>query len=143
MRFLMVIFFAAIIFVFTCTASFTQFIHDGTILFRFTMNPNWSELLLYNLSHFQNPSYVIQKLGHMTCFFIFTGILMNYFHNLKKATFLAFSYAVFTEIAQLFFTRDGRLLDVGYDSIGIVTFVLLYTLIKKFVMNRKEEQALN
>jgi VanZ family protein len=32
---------------------------------------------------------------------------------------LAISYALLTEVLQLFFTRDGRLFDVGFDAMGI------------------------
>ena len=70
-------------------------------------------------------AFWLRKLGHAFVFLILTVALFLLKGNLTFSGLSAFSFAVSTEILQLFFTRDGRLFDVAFDSFGIVLALLL------------------
>ena len=59
----------------------------------------------------------MQKLGHIVVFFILTVLLVKCIYSKSLALLLAISYAALTEVLQLFFTRDGRIFDIGFDGI--------------------------
>ncbi|MGX6443690.1 VanZ family protein [Neobacillus sp. K501] len=62
----------------------------------------------------------MQKLGHIVAFFILTVLLVKCIYSKSLALLLSISYAALTEVLQLFFTRDGRIFDIGFDGIGIL-----------------------
>ncbi|MGM0829994.1 MAG: hypothetical protein ACQEU4_17370 [Bacillota bacterium] len=39
--------------------------------------------------------------------------------------FVPVCFAFFTEVAQLFFSRTGCLLDVAYDTVGVIVFIAI------------------
>ncbi|GHH97399.1 VanZ family protein [Neobacillus kokaensis] len=119
MRGLFVLFWAGMIFVFTCTASFNGLMDTGEIRFYINPTPHFSELLA-PLPLQLSGGFLIQKFGHAFAFFILTALLQIAFQSKKLVFSLATFYAALTEFLQLFFTRDGRLFDVGIDTIGIL-----------------------
>ncbi|WP_397376225.1 VanZ family protein [Paenibacillus sp. sptzw28] len=116
------------IFVCTCTVSFTLLLRNHFIYFVFTPHPNWRELLIFHFSDFRDNIYLIQKIGHFSGFFILALILSN-FGRYKPGIYVSISYGIFTEILQLFFLRDGRIADMFIDSFGIL---LAYGLCRLF-----------
>jgi VanZ family protein len=119
MRGLVLLLWASAIFILTCTASFTGFLATGEIRFVWDGQPNFSELLSPWPPDL-NSSFLFQKSGHVFAFFILTALLQTKFQSKRFILFLAVSYASLTEILQLFFSRDGRLFDIGIDLIGIL-----------------------
>lgn len=127
MRGFFVFLWVGVIFVFACTSSFRGLIESGVIRFRWVSDPFLSDLLLplpAELSH----DFLLQKLGHITAFFILTFLLLRYFYSKSLTLVLAISYAALTEFLQLFFTRDGRIFDIGFDVIGILLGLSLRSL---------------
>jgi VanZ family protein len=126
LRYLFVGCYIVSLFLFTCTESLSLLISQQVVSFQFNSSPNLSDLLINDLSSIQDITYVIQKIGHVISFFflaVFVYWAWRKFHLIVVFTFVvAFS----TEVAQLFFSRSGRLLDVLYDVVGALLFVFLY-----------------
>lgn len=106
----------AVLFVGTCTVSASLLIHHFTIDFQLS-SPRWSELFKLDIIP-RSDTFIIQKIGHFTGFFILS-LLMTRNGRQPKGLIYAVLYALLTEILQLFFSRDGRLFDVVIDSAGI------------------------
>lgn len=119
MRGCLILLWAAAIFVFTCTASFTELLEWGTIRFQWNGNPQLSELLLPLPEHI-NEGFLRQKIGHIGAFWILTILLQAKYLSRKFVLLIALFYSGLTEILQLFFMRDGRLFDMGFDTVGIL-----------------------
>lgn len=118
----------SLIFISTCSASIENILENGIIVFNWTGNPSYSD--------FFNPmpvspsfAFLMRKMGHAFVFFILTAALFLLKRNLVFSGLSAFSFAVLTEILQLFFARDGRLFDVAFDSSGIVLALILLAVI--------------
>ncbi|MFZ7942062.1 MULTISPECIES: VanZ family protein [Bacillaceae] len=122
MRGLLILVWGVVIFIFTCTASFHSLIEFGVIGFEWDSRPHFAELL-FPLPAALSGHFLLQKLGHLTAFFIFTFLLHTKFQSRMLALIIATSYAALTEFLQLYFTRDGRLFDIGIDGIGVLLAV--------------------
>ncbi|WP_433745049.1 VanZ family protein [Falsibacillus pallidus] len=132
MKVLRIVFLVILIFIFTCTQSFTDLMYKGIIGFRFNSDPNFMEMLQFRLTDLMNEHYIIQKIGHFSSFGILAGFIYSWLKKYRLALLVAISYAVSTEILQLFFFRDGRIVDMFIDTAGVVTALLLI-IIKKQV----------
>lgn len=134
-RILLITCWMGILFVFTCSLRIEEIITSGVLQFSFDSQPDLSELL-QSLPPDTTGAFWTRKIGHAACFFILAFLLLK---KLPRVHTLAISviYAASTEILQLFFFRDGRLFDIGFDAIGIVLAILL------FGKNNKETTHLN
>ncbi|HYK72550.1 MAG TPA: VanZ family protein [Pseudoneobacillus sp.] len=130
MRVAFIIAWAGLIFLFTCNSSFPDLYEYQQVSFHWTFTPSFEELL-YPLPTEENPYFTLQKIGHAFSFFIFTLLVLAKFPSKIKAFTIGLSYAFTTEILQLFFQRDGRLFDIGFDSIGILSAIILMHLVFK------------
>jgi VanZ family protein len=106
------------LFVCTCTISFKRLLHEGFIQFRVTEDPYWPSLLTLNDIKLHSSIFLLQKAGHFSGFFILTLILTDLSRR-KGGAAWATGYAILTEILQLFFYRDGRIVDMFVDAAGI------------------------
>lgn len=127
-RLVFLIVWCGLIFISTCSASLENFLEHGILHFNWTGYPSYSDLL--------NPmpttlslAFLWRKLGHAFVFFFLTAALFLLKRNLTFSGLAAFSFAVSTEILQLFFARDGRLFDVAFDSFGVVLALILLAVI--------------
>lgn len=119
MRLLLGFIWMAFLFICTCTLSMKRFMYDGSIRLRFTLEPDWPSLLTVSDINLHHSFYVVQKIGHFSGFFILSLILTS--AGRKKAGMAwAIGYAVLTEILQLYFNRDGRIVDMFIDTAGIM-----------------------
>lgn len=118
-----------VLFIFTCTVSLTMLVNYHFIHFIFTNHPDWRDLLVVNDINLHYKKYVISKIGHFTGFFILSLIFSNFGRN-KQGIVISIGYAVLTEILQLFFHRDGRIVDMMIDSAGIL---FAYWLCRKYI----------
>lgn len=118
MRIILVVFWALVLFIFTCSVNFNFLIQYHIIDFQLNPNPDWSELLRLD---FQWSSYdwVLRKIGHFIGFFIL-ALLASNFGKYKSAFYWCIIYAALTEFLQLFFFRGGRIYDVINDSFGVL-----------------------
>ncbi|WP_462410875.1 VanZ family protein [Neobacillus sp. Marseille-QA0830] len=108
-----------LIFVLTCTASFSELITIGEVRFQWETHPQLADLF-ESMPHRLTNGFLRQKVGHILAFLVFTLLLQRKILSKFLIFIVATSYAAFTEVLQLFFTRDGRVFDIGFDLVGIV-----------------------
>jgi VanZ family protein len=118
LRSVALIFWTGLLFLFTCTESMEQFIHQGAIVFSWSNHPNVHEFL-YPLPSIPDATFISRKVGHALSFFILSLLCYSVFLSKKKMLVSSLLYAVLTEVLQLFFQRGGRLFDIGFDGVGI------------------------
>ncbi|WP_421381959.1 VanZ family protein [Bacillus salacetis] len=128
MRILIVFLYLSLLFIMTCTASFSDFIEHQQIRFLVTSQPDFLSFFKYRSFHYSDPFYIAQKSGHAVSFFILSFLLMALFNSLRAVIYVTWPFAFFTEIAQLFFSRTGCLVDVMYDMAGVMAFLMVYFL---------------
>ncbi|MGG4169071.1 VanZ family protein [Rossellomorea vietnamensis] len=119
-----------LIFILTCTKSLTNFVIEGRPVFQWNSHPDFMSFFTMSSFPFQSSAYVIQKAGHAAAFF-FLGLVV---HSVVKKVLIGYLISsimgLCTEIAQLFFSRTGCLLDVGYDVVGITMYFAAYFTIR-------------
>ncbi|WKA57730.1 VanZ family protein [Planococcus shenhongbingii] len=111
----------------TCTSDARAFLFDQEVDFRFDLTPNFSELLRLDDISFSDSFYLTQKTGHFLSFALLYVLVLNWLKKSEVAFVITAAFAVFTEILQLFFERDGRFFDMGVDLLGIL---LAYSVLK-------------
>lgn len=111
---------------FTCTENIQLLLKKQEIQFNFNPDPRFSDLLHNDLAYLNDITYLLQKIGHFAFFFFLAVLVYWGFKKWFYVVVISATSALFTEIAQLFFSRSGRLLDVSYDLAGVLLFVLLY-----------------
>ena len=91
-----------------------------------------------SLLHIQIDSFVIRKIAHISEYALLTLCLFYGFYNTYKKPYLysyigSLLYACSDEFHQLFINgRNGSLIDVGIDSIGMMIMLcLIYTYKKR------------
>jgi VanZ family protein len=131
MRVLAVLLFGMVIFIFTCTKDFHDLLLYHQIDFEWNHHPDFSKFFDFTSYPFQSSTYVLQKTGHALCFFIFSFLLSKVTYTFKFVFTFGVSYAFITEVAQLFFSRTGCLLDVLYDSVGVLSYCTALLFISK------------
>ncbi|MCM3763562.1 VanZ family protein [Neobacillus niacini] len=130
MRWLLVLVWAGAIFVLTCNASFRGLVESGMVRFEWDPQPMFGQLL-DPLPERMSSDFLMQKLGHITAFFILTALLQTKLQSNKVILLVAISYAILTELLQLYFARDGRLFDVGFDTVGALLALAAESLFTK------------
>ena len=82
-----------------------------------------------------NLQSIIRKLAHFSIYTIGGFLIMNYQYGTNKKEYRKIlysiifggSYAITDEIHQIFVSgRSGNIFDVGIDTLGVVTGVLIY-----------------
>ncbi|MCY9375291.1 VanZ family protein [Bacillus sp. T17B1] len=128
-----------------CTESFSGMIVSRTVAFHFQPYPDLSPFLDIDFTELTVPVALIQKIGHVFCFFVLTYLLLKQWGSIKSSAAGSFAFAFFTEVLQLFFSRNGCIRDVLIDTVGIVLFCGLYVLAKrrKLEMSEKYESRLS
>lgn len=114
-----------------CTESFSDMVMSQTVAFHFHPHPDLYQFLDMDFTQLTTPEAVIQKIGHAFSFFVLTYLLWKQWSCIKWASAGAFVFAVFTEIIQLFFSRNGCIRDVLIDSVGIALFLGLFVIAKR------------
>ncbi|WP_419881668.1 VanZ family protein [Peribacillus sp. B-H-3] len=110
----------------TWTKSLEQFLDFKSLGFTWNPSPDFvSFFYFYDLTLIHQDFFIV-KLGHFLGFAVMDLLLYWLFKNHKRAILISFAFAFFTEFFQLFFGRDGRLYDLGIDTLGIlfVSFLL-------------------
>ncbi|GMK42220.1 hypothetical protein PCCS19_52790 [Paenibacillus sp. CCS19] len=137
MRNVVMVLWCVVIFVCVCTVNFQQLLDHGIVTFQLNKHPNLSDYTLVKDIDLHSRIYVTQKIGHFSCFFVLTLIAIIGVKSrraFKQGVIIALGYAVFTELLQPFFGRDGRIVDMFIDSAGIAlaaTIVYLTGAVKR------------
>ena len=99
----------------------------------------------------KNTDKIVRKLAHYTLYTVGGVLIISFAYTMDKTKkekilySLAFGvcFVITDEVHQLFVPgRTGRLLDVGIDTLGIMTGILIFLIIKKMigaVKNRIQE----
>ncbi|QHT59933.1 hypothetical protein GXP70_08185 [Paenibacillus lycopersici] len=114
------------LFVCTCTQNFKLMVIYRYIHFRFNPHPDWHQILIVpseDIIYSHTNWYLLQKAGHFLGFAILSAML--YKPGRSYGIVLAIGYAIVTEVLQLYFSRDGRIVDVCIDTAGILLAYLL------------------
>lgn len=136
LKFLIVIGWAMFLFVCTCTADVKDLLYNQVVFFHWVGHPHFTDLLIVHDVDLTSAFYLIQKIGHFTGFAILALLLFDLTKSRKKAFCLALCYATFTEVIQLYFGRDGRLLDIGIDSLGMILVLVGPRVIERLNKNK-------
>lgn len=125
LRLLVVFLYLGLLVLMTCTASVTHLIHNLEIKFIMTEDPDFLSFFEYRFNYTERY-YLVQKTGHFVSFFLLAAMLMVFFTSLRCVMTVSLTAALFTEFAQLFFSRTGCLVDVIYDLMGAGAFLILH-----------------
>ncbi len=109
-----------LLFVFTCTSSLHQLLEHQTIHFQLQLDPDFKDLLTVRDAKITEPSWLLIKSGHFMAFALLNILLFHLTGDLKRSLRDSLFIAVLSEILQLYFSRDGRIVDAAIDSLGIL-----------------------
>jgi VanZ family protein len=126
---LLIISWGILLFVFTC-ASDSGFWISGTLpSFHWSASPDFNEMTNLDLKY--SIGYLIRKAGHFSGFSILLVLFYSKCKNIGKSIVFSISYALLTELLQLYFGRDGRLYDVVIDSAGVLFGMIVMQMMYK------------
>lgn len=121
MRVILVCCWSAVMFAFLFTSDLIALLDHGAMDIHITSHPDFVFFDIYEL----RVDVVIQKTGHLFMFAIWLLTIFFAIKRLKPAVWITLGLALFSELIQPYFTRDGRLLDVAFDSVGILLMAFL------------------
>lgn len=123
--------FGILIFLLTCTENVQELVFYQHLHFKLNPNPDFTKFLNFTGYPFGSPLYFTQKIGHGLFFFLFSFLLNRVTNKFLIVIPISIGYALITEIAQVYFSRTGCLLDVFYDSVGIFSYFALRVLLSQ------------
>ncbi|WKA53876.1 VanZ family protein [Planococcus shixiaomingii] len=133
-KFIYVIMWATVVLAVMCTSDAQAFLFNQELHYTFNWTPRFSEMLMLSDVGLTDSFYLIQKAGHIISFGILYMLVFNWLKKPNKAFVLCVAFALFSEVLQLFFQRNGRLFDIGVDLIGIF---LAYTICVSIQKHKK------
>ncbi|MED1471295.1 VanZ family protein [Bacillus salipaludis] len=117
----------------TWTNSLEQMLDFQSVKFKWNASPDFMSFFNFNDIALIHPYFVFVKLGHFIGFAIMDLLIYILFKNHRASIGISVAFAFFTEFFQLYWGRDGRLYDLGIDTLGILT---VYFIIK--TLNREK-----
>lgn len=131
-----VIIWGIILLVHTWTSNLGLLFRDQAISFKWVVSPDYlSFFYLQDISTIHHY-FIIVKTGHFIGFAIFDYLLYRWLKNHKWSIMISITFALMTEILQLYFGRDGRLYDLVIDSLGILT---VYFILKNHLLTKQSQ----
>lgn len=103
-----------------------------SVHFNFDINthPNFMDLFIVNDIYLSKVWWFF-KGCHFVGFGIFDGLLYLLFRKKNLVLGISIAFAIFTEVLQLYFYRDGRIYDMVIDSLGALLMYGLLTVYSK------------
>lgn len=129
-RFLLVSFWAGLLFLFTCTSDLNALLQHQKIDFQWRANPSLMDFFL-PIPIVPDDLFIATKIGHILSFLLFSILLYLSSNSLRTMVILCTFYAGATEFLQLYFQRGGRFYDVGFDIVGMILATLMIMTSKK------------
>jgi len=120
LKLVLVIVWAIILGIHTWTDHLGALLRLQSIHFKWNPTPNFREFFYMNDITDIHHYFIIVKAGHFIGFAVFDFLVYHWIRSHKKALWISFFFALFTEILQLFFYRDGRLYDLIIDFCGAI-----------------------
>jgi VanZ family protein len=131
-----VIIWGIILLLHTWSSNLGALLRYQTISFTWVASPNYlSFFYLQDISTIHHY-FIIVKTGHFVGFAIFDYLLFKWLRNHKQSLVLSISFALMTEILQLYFGRDGRMYDLVIDTMGIYS---VYFLLKSHLLTQQSQ----
>lgn len=113
----------------TWTESLEKFIDFQSIGFQWDPSPNFLEFFNFYDLTLIHRNFVIVKLGHFMGFAVMDVLIYSLLKSHRRSVAISIIFALFTEVLQLFFGRDGRFYDLCIDSLGVLS---VYAVIRIF-----------
>lgn len=129
MKTFLIISWGVILFVFTCASDSGFWVIGAVPSFHWSASPDFNVMTKLDLMY--NFGYVIRKIGHFSGFAFLAVLFYSQNKSIMKSIIFSISYALLTELLQLYFGRDGRLYDVVIDSAGILFGMIVMQMIYK------------
>lgn len=107
---------SAVMVAFLFTSDLIALLDHGALNIHTTSHPEFAFFDLYEFRF----DVVIQKIGHLFMFAIWLLTIFLVVKRLKTAVWITLGLALASELIQPYFTRDGHLLDVAFDSVGVL-----------------------
>ncbi|MBY7145088.1 VanZ family protein [Virgibacillus sp. NKC19-3] len=121
MRIIVMCCWTAVMIAFLFTSDLIALLDHGALDIQMTSHPDFSFFEIYEIRF----DVLIQKIGHLFMFAIWVLTIFFAIKRLKAAVWITLGLAFASELIQPYFTRDGHLLDVAFDSIGILLMAFL------------------
>ncbi len=134
MRLFIVIVWALFLGLHTFTDNLENLLSHQSINFTWHSSPYYHNFFNVSDITWIHPNFYLIKFGHFIGFGILDLFIFLWLTSHRKSMLLTFNFAVFTEVLQLYFGRDGRLYDVIIDSLGIV---MVYQMLKHLSKSEK------
>ena len=106
--------------------------------YHFVPHPKFSELWMIADVQLNSSFWLIVKTGHLLGFALLEKIFLSVTRKRGLSILLTLSLAVSSEVLQLFFARDGRILDMFIDFMGIM---LSYRLSMYYLYKKQKNQG--
>ncbi|NMH67553.1 VanZ family protein [Bacillus sp. RO3] len=135
MRYVLAIFYGIFVWILTCTESIEKLFREGRPSFLWNPDPDLKSFLDFDSYPFDSPAYLTQKSGHIMAFYLLAFFTHSALRKASVVFILSASFGLFTEASQLFFSRTGCLLDVGYDVMGITLYFIFQLAGQKRIEN--------
>lgn len=116
---------AVMILVGSCTSDPQLFIYNQYVNFDFQSDVNFRDLFIISDFQLTSTFFLFQKIGHFAGFALLFFLLFNWIKSYRFTFVLCVMFALITEVLQLYFNRNGRLYDVGVDTLGLVAGYLM------------------
>lgn len=124
----------------TCTTRFELGNDQMLLYFSWTLQPDLADFFLGPPAEL-TETFILQKIGHIIAFTILAILLMTQFTAVKSLLF-SISFALTTEILQLYLLRGGRLYDTGFDLIGIILGMSIAASIRTSLLKNQHTTSL-
>ena len=109
----------------SCTSDPQLFIFNQYVNFDFQSDVNFRDLFIISDFQLTSTFFLFQKIGHFAGFGLLFFLLFNWIKTYRFTFVFCVMFALLTEVLQLYFNRNGRLYDVGVDTIGLVAGYLM------------------
>lgn len=139
MKTVLIIFWAVVLFVFTCASDSGFWVSGSIPSFHLSDLPDFHNLLKLDMRY--TSTFITRKIGHFSGFAVLAILFYRRNKSLGRSILFGVGYALLTELLQLYFGRDGRLYDVAIDSAGVVIGAVVAILMSKIRFNRNLSNA--
>lgn len=132
---MIMLFWAGVLCVNTWAKSLDQLMAFQSVGFSWHASPDFWRFFYFGDFDLNHPYFIFVKLGHFTGFAIMDVLIYSLLKRHGRSAVISITFALFTEILQLYFGRDGRLYDLCIDSLGVLT---VYMIMKYYEMSVKQ-----
>ena len=128
----------------------TQSTNTSQTVTKVVVKPILTEDEKKNKTIIKDTEKVIRKLAHYTIYTIGGALILNYAYSTKSSkkkqiiysVLFGFMYAITDELHQYFISeRSARIFDVCIDTLGVITGILIYSVIREHIQTLKKHKS--